>query len=91
MSTGLPGQKQQQKAAVFDVCRPHGRRPLAFQARNYRRMYAESEDPTSSLARFYQEEEQVMRSQVASLQEQLIATPVRQNTTPRTPRSPPSF
>jgi phage host-nuclease inhibitor protein Gam len=50
---------------------------LQDQARNYRRMYAEADDPRSARARFYHEEAQEIASEVASLQEQLIATPPR--------------
>ena len=57
---------------------------LQDQARNYRRLYAEDDDPSSARARFYQDEAEEIASEVASLQEQLITTPPRNNTTPRT-------
>ena len=57
---------------------------LQDQARNYRRMYAEDDDPSSARARFYHDEAQAIALEVASLQEQLITTPPRHNTTPRT-------
>jgi protein subunit release factor A len=58
---------------------------------DYRRMAAESHDP--DLKTFYQGEVREIASKIASLQEELsrsehmIATPVRHNTTPRTPRT----
>jgi phage host-nuclease inhibitor protein Gam len=59
---------------------------LQDQARNYRRMYAESDDHSSARARFYQDEAQELATEIASLEEQLITrTPVHHNTTPRTP------
>ena len=61
---------------------------LQDQARNYRRMFAESDDPNSARARFYQDEVQQITEEIASLEEPLIATPTSQNTTPRTPRTP---
>lgn len=57
---------------------------LQDQARNYRRMYAEDDDPSSARARFYHDEAQAIALEVASLQEQLITTPPRHNTIPRT-------
>ena len=61
---------------------------LQDQARNYRRMYAESDDPNSARARFYQEEVEQITHEIASLEEPLIATPISRNGTPRTPRTP---
>jgi hypothetical protein len=46
-------------------------------------MYAESDDPNSARARFYHDELQVITAEITGLQEQLIATPPRHNTTPR--------
>lgn len=61
---------------------------LQDQARNYRRMYAESDDPNSARARFYQDEVEQIMHEIASLEEPLIATPISRNGTPRTPRTP---
>ena len=61
---------------------------LQDQARNYRRMYAESDDPNSARARFYQDEVEQITHEIASLEEPLIATPISRNGTPRTPRTP---
>lgn len=56
---------------------------LQDQARNYRRMHAEADDLNSARARFYHDEAQEISFEVAKLQENLIATPPRHNTTPR--------
>jgi hypothetical protein len=61
---------------------------LQDQARNYRRMFAESDDPNSARARFYQDEVEQIAQEIASLQEPLITTPISRNATPRTPRTP---
>jgi hypothetical protein len=61
---------------------------LQDQARNFRRMFAESDDPNSARARFYQDEVEQIAYEIASLQESLIATPISRNATPRTPRTP---
>jgi hypothetical protein len=57
---------------------------LEDQAREYRRRYAETDDQDSRKARFYLEEEQRIMLRIASMGESTIATPTRQNTTPRT-------
>ncbi|KAI2505085.1 hypothetical protein MHU86_9361 [Fragilaria crotonensis] len=61
---------------------------LQDEARRYRRMYAESDDPNSARARFYLEEAQQIAREIESLEEPLIATPISRNGTPRTPRTP---
>jgi len=61
---------------------------LQDQARNFQRMFAESDDPNSARARFYQDEVEQIAYEIASLQESLIATPISRNATPRTPRTP---
>jgi hypothetical protein len=63
---------------------------LQDQARNYRRMYAESDDPNSARARFYQDEVEQITHEIASLEEPILRTPISQNRTPRTPMTPPS-
>jgi hypothetical protein len=58
---------------------------LQDQARDYRRMFAEAADPSSSRATFYHEEAQRIALEIWNLQEENSArTPTRQNTTPRT-------
>jgi hypothetical protein len=57
---------------------------LEDQAREYRRRYAETDDQDSRKARFYLEEEQRIMVKIASMEESTLATPTRQNTTPRT-------
>jgi hypothetical protein len=56
------------------------------QARNYRRIYAESDDPNIAWARFYQDKVEQIAHKIASFEEPFIATPISQNGTPRTPR-----
>jgi hypothetical protein len=56
---------------------------LHDQARDYRRMYAETDDPNSSRARFYQDELQRITFEITTIQQE-VRTPTRQNTTPRT-------
>ncbi len=61
---------------------------LQDQARNFRRMYAESDDLNSARAQFYQNEVQQIAEEIASLGQPLISTPISRNGTPRTPRTP---
>ena len=51
---------------------------------NYRRMLAESDDPSSARARFYQEEVQQINEEVEALLQPFNATPISQIGTPRT-------
>jgi hypothetical protein len=55
---------------------------LQDQAREYRRMYAETDDPDSSRAKFYQDELKRIELEIATIQQE-VRTPTRQNTTPR--------
>ena len=57
---------------------------LEDQAEDYRRRYAEADDPTSRQARFYLEAEQRIMSRIAAMEENALSTPTRNNTTPRT-------
>ena len=59
---------------------------LQDQARNHRRMYAESDDLSSAQAQFYQDEVQQIADEIAFLDQPLTSTLIRQNGTPRTPR-----
>ena len=61
---------------------------LQDQARNFRRLHAESDDANSARAQFYADEVKQITDKIASLEQPLIATPLSQNRTPRTPRSP---
>ena len=56
---------------------------LRDQAREYRRMRAETDNPTSTRAIFYQEEEHRIVSEIEAIEHNLVGTPTRQNTTPR--------
>jgi len=61
---------------------------LQDQARKFRRLHTESDDRNSARAQFYADEVKQITDEIASLAEQpLIATPLSQNRTPRTPRS----
>jgi hypothetical protein len=61
---------------------------LQDQARNFRRLHAESDDPNGARARFYEDEVKQIAEEIASLEQPLTTTPISQNRTPRTPRSP---
>ena len=45
-------------------------------------MYAETDDPDSSRAKFYQDELKRIELEIATIQQE-VRTPTRQNTTPR--------
>ena len=62
---------------------------LQDQARTLRRMYAESDDLNSARAQYYQNEVQQIAEEIAALEQPMIRTPISQNGTPSTPRSPP--
>ena len=64
---------------------------LQDQAREYRKMYAETDDANSRRAQFYHAEEQRITSEIAALSESLVATPTRGNITPTPRRSATRF
>jgi hypothetical protein len=58
------------------------------QARNYRRMFAESDVSTSARVRFYENKVQQITDKIATLEQPLMRTPVSRNGIPSTPRTP---
>jgi hypothetical protein len=59
---------------------------LQDQARNFKRMYADSDDLNSAQAQFHRDEVQQIAEEIASLDQPLTSTPISRNGTPRTPR-----